>query len=645
MKLNEAQTQAAEYDGNNHLLLLAGAGTGKTRTIIARVLHLIKTGTPPSRILVNTFTRRAAKEVKERLKLELGNIAEEVVTGTFHFFCLSVMKRMPKAFNIVDTTVIDRDDQVSLMKLARSQFAEKKKEFPSGGQLIDYYSYARNTCMAPREYLMHYAECDPEQIEKIVKVFAAYEERKRKNNYLDFDDILALFAQRIHEEPRIREQLSTVFDHILVDEMQDTNPVQFRILEGLMNPALLFCVGDDAQSIYKFRGADFKNVHSFSSRIPNSQILRLEENYRSTQEILDLSNWILEQSPLNYGKHLTSARGPGKVPQMLEFGSEFAEAKWIAEDLIRRHEAGTKWREMMILTRTAFGAQTLEAFLVESKIPYVFIGGTSLLKAAHVKDLLSLCRVAYNHFDELAWVRYLTLWPGIGSVTAEKVISQIIDRGTFEEAIEVLEERFGKEHGIVEGVKLVKGAENQPQLAVSRAVKFLTDILRRKHDRWERRKKHLDLLVKMAAEHRTLKDFIEVYTLDPLTETAVERMGEDDAVPLITIHSAKGTEAEICYVIQAQPGVYPHIRSVGDEDDEEEERRILYVAATRSKDELIFTRVGGGGTSYGYSQRTKLPTRPENSYFLELVPEDVLEEKIVGHSGRRQSSFSQLRDF
>jgi len=381
-------------------------------------------------------------------------------------------------------------------------------------------------------------------------------------------------------------------------------------------------VGDDAQSIYAFRGADFRNVHSFQKRIPNSVVLKLEDNYRSTQEILDISNWLLKESSLNYNKNLKTQRGTGTKPLLVGFDSDLDEAKWIAENLIERHETGSLWNDHMILTRTAWGSRSVEAMLIEKNIPYILIGGTSFLQAAHVKDLLCLIRTAASRNDELAWIRYLTLWPRIGDVTASRLISSMKETDTMDEALDQLSDTLKKDQQkIVNGPKTILKYWDEPTKALRVGASFLEPILSEKYDKWDRRKKDFDLLVRLAERYRSLMRFIETYTLDPITSTAVSRLENQDVVTLITVHSAKGTESPVCYVIRVEPGMYPHIRSLGAGDEEEEERRVLYVAMTRAKDELILTRSEGRNSfSYSYGDAAE-------AYFLSDMPDKLIEER------------------
>ena len=276
----------------------------------------------------------------------------------------------------------------------------------------------------------------------------------------------------------------------------------------------------------------------------------------------------------------------------------------------------------MILTRTAWGSRSVEAMLIEKNIPYIFIGGISFLQAAHVKDLLCLVRAAASNHDELAWIRYLTLWPGIGDVTAARLISSMKEMGTMNEALDQLSGKLKKDQQkVVNGPKTILKYWDEPTKALRVGAEFLKPILSEKYDKWDLRKKDFDLLVRLAERYRSLMRFIETYTLDPITSTVVSRLENQDVVTLITVHSGKGTESSVCYVIRVEPGMYPHIRSLGAEDDEEEERRILYVAMTRAKNELILTR-SEGRSSYSYSYGDAA-----EAYFLSTVPDKLIEER------------------
>ncbi len=636
MELNSQQKHAVAH-ARTHVLVLAGAGTGKTRTIIARAAHLVQKGVHPNRILLLAFTRRAAKEMKDRLHHMIGESHRTLMAGTFHHFCLYTMRRLPKLFGLENITVIDRDDQIQLIKLIRGEFISKGEIFPRAAELVSLFSYARNTLQPIDAYLERYTEFEDDIKERMCRIFQAFDARKERNHYLDYDDILFKFAAQLHEVPEIGRYMRGLYDHILVDEMQDTNPLQWQILDGMRDPALLFCVGDDAQSIYAFRGADFRNVHAFTQRVPGSEVLRLEKNYRSTQGILDLSNWLLRQSSVSYGKHLRAHRKTVSKPVLMDFGSDFEEARWITDDLIERHANGTPWRDHMIITRTAHGARSVESFMVEKKVPYRFIGGISLLQAAHVKDLFSLVRATASPLDELAWARYLTLWPRIGDVTAARLIKEIKQLDRLEGVIDYLKGELKGRKEIIQGVCTVSEHWEDPAAAILAAGAFLTPLLKLRYNRWERRKRDFDLLARLSKDYRSLVVFLETYTLDPISATDARRREETDVVTLTTAHSAKGTESPVCYIIRVEPGMYPHVRSLGNRDQEEEERRILYVAMTRAIDELILTRTVAGYSRFRaprhsrglYSGRGFNPGR-DSVYFLEDLVENLIETDGFG---------------
>lgn len=645
MNINDSQRSAAEFNKNKHLLVLAGAGTGKTRTIIARTEYLINSGTDPSRVLLITFTNKAANEIKERLKLKFNYLANDIFIGTFHFFCLSVMRKMPKAFGIDTFKILDKEDQKDLFNIIRGTVVSKKKRFYSTSDIVEIYSYVRNTCQSLEEYFIKNISNDIKELKTVSKIINLYERRKLKQGYIDFDDILTIFVSKLHSENRIKDQLKGLFDQILVDEMQDTNPLQFRILEGLINPALLFCVGDDAQSIYSFRGADFRNIHSFCTRIDNSTTLQLEDNYRSTQEILDLANWLLECSPLQYNKQLKAIRGSGTRPTIIDFNDDFAQARWISQDILIRNEAGTSWRDHMILVRSAQDARALEGIFIEKKIPWMFFGGTSLINAAHVKDLFSLLRIGLDHFDELAWFRFLTLWPRVGPLTAEKITSEILKLPSKDQVKNLLSCRFGISHGITNGYEIASTITETPDKLIKGVGDFLNDILSQKYDHWEQRQQDFSLLSVLGADFKTIKDFLDIYTIEPVFNTRSRCGNDNDAVTVITIHSAKGAEAPVCYLLKAQPGIYPHFRSIGNEEKEEEERRCLYVAITRAKNELIITR-SQHGADLTSLRAPKIPSHPQNGYFFSYFPMGlVIGKSFVTRRPNKMKSLASLRDF
>jgi len=560
-ELNPEQKAAAQYCGSaQSLLITAGAGCGKTRTIIARASYLIRSGVDASRILMMTFTNRAAREIKSRLKSEVGPLSDKVQAGTFHAFCLKVMRKIPKSFEIQGLNIIDVDDQNALMSLVRSRLLGKKEKklkklVPKAAELIRYYSFCRNTCQDPAKYFRRHTDIDKNYIRLYCDMFAEYQKMKMKRGYLDFDDLLEVFGNILEQKTALRTDLAKLFDECLVDEMQDTNPLQFKILQQLSKESVrLFCVGDPAQSIYGFRGAKFEYVYLFDELFPNSEILMLSKNYRSYQEILDLSNWLLSRSPLEYENKLVAHRGnAGRIPELKDFDSQFEEASWIADTIIERYGSDTRFRDIMVLVRTAYDAKPIEAEFVQREIPYVFIGGTSLMRSAHVRDILALLRTARNLDDDLAWMRYLQLWPGIGPKTAEKIVFAIT-ASKAKNAHEVLVKHIGRGHPGVIGYKSLVDDYSFPHKAVNSAIHTLSPILESRYDRWQLRQKDLELLATVAERYKSLIEFIDAFTMEPMTNSQLDRLDAEDVVTLITVHSAKGTEAPICFVAGAKQG-------------------------------------------------------------------------------------------
>ena len=647
IKLNPQQKAAAQYRGSaRSLLVMAGAGCGKTRTIIARTSYLIRSGVDASRILMMTFTNRAAREMKIRLKSEVGPVSNKVQAGTFHAFCLKIMRRIPNSFGIQGLNVIDVDDQNALMSLVRRRRLGKKgkaigKLLPKAAELIRYYSYCRNTCQEPYDYLSQHSDLSREYIGLCSDMFGEYQKIKLERGYLDFDDLLEVFGSVLEKKTTLRKDLAKLFDECLVDEMQDTNPLQFKILHQFSREGVrLFCVGDPAQSIYRFRGANFEHVYLFEQLFPNSETLMLSKNYRSYQEILDLSNWLLGRSPLDYKNRLDAHRGSaGSVPELIDFDSQFEEASWIADIIGERYESDTQLRDIMVLVRTAYDAKPIEAEFIQREIPYVFIGGTSLMKSAHVRDILALLRTARSFEDDLAWMRYLQLWPGIGPKTAEKIITAIIGSQA-KNSLDVLAKQIGAGHPGAVGYRRLIDAASVPQKAVKSAIQTLAPVLESRYDRWHFRRKDLELLAAAAERYNSLEEFIDAFTLEPMTNTQIDKLEAENVVTLITVHSAKGTEAPICFVAGAKQGTYPHVRSYGELDSEEEERRVLYVAMTRAKNELFITRSTDFRSGFWV---VNSPTAGEE-YFLADVPQNLVAHKIEGWSPSGVSGLTSLRD-
>ena len=615
-ELNPQQKQAATTE-TKHSLVLAGAGCGKTKTIVARAAYLIDQGIPANQIQILTFTRRSASEIVARVELALGDQAKGLRASTFHTFCMYLLRRVPKAFGLDQFSIIDRDDQLMLFRLIRGKDDKKNPNaLPKPQQLCDLYSFARNTrqklSLALEKQLPEFLDYK----DQIAEIMKEYETRKRARSFLDYDDILAVVASALAQSDGLADYVAGLCQYMLVDEMQDTNPLQWAILEPLKDKTSLFCVGDDAQSIYGFRGADFENIHHFKERVPDAEIFKLEKNYRSTQEILDFSNWLLDQSSIHYDKKLEAYRGDGIKPRMHVFPNEFDEAKWIAIDIKERHLLeGSAWHDHMVLVRSAFAARHIEAAFIQANVPYRFIGGMKLLETAHVKDLLSLLRVIANPLDDIAWMRFLTLWNGVGDVGASKLAQQLLLDADIEKITEKLE-KFGRiPDNTLLIMKQMSVLKTEVEACVKLGVEAILNQLEENYAKkdWHKRMGDFDLVKQLASKHTQLSEFLEEYVLDPVSISEIERQSHDDVVTLITIHSAKGTEQKVCYVANVSAGQYPNARAQGNFDEVEEERRVLYVALTRAQNELILTKQN---LSFWAHTQTDEQGRKVESYFL-----------------------------
>ncbi|SCY41421.1 DNA helicase-2 / ATP-dependent DNA helicase PcrA [Nonlabens sp. Hel1_33_55] len=647
--LNEKQKKAVEFDGK-HLLVLAGAGTGKTRCIVGRAAHLIEEGVAPEKIQILTFTKRAASEIVERVKATLtDNQARSLNGSTFHSWCNQLIVRFPNLFGAASYTVIDPDDQLSVMKMVcGDQTIEYKGIRIKPQQLLDIYSYGRNTrqnlTTSIREKVYKGKNDDDTNDEidiirpRVASLLQAYQTKKGEGRYIDYDDLLLVVANRLKSDEEAREILSHEVKHLLIDEFQDTNPLQWQLLEPFLDIANFYCVGDDAQSIYSFRGADYRNVHLFQERVPDSEILILDKNYRSTQEILDVSNWLIAESPLDYKKKLESSRGSGVKPKLLNVASQYEEANFIAENILENFTERNKlFSDHLILSKSTYYTKALQAVFIQKKIPYVTYGGRKFMEAAHIKDVIAALRVVNNVFDQIGWMRFLTFWDGIGEIKAGKFLSKIAEFQDPLECAKNLKDAIGGQEGekiadvynvILENSGNVKQAlqETYARMEMTLAFKYRKD--------WEeKRKSDFPVLEMLGDNYASIGQMIS----EGILQNAKEMNGEPvlegsqindseikDHVVISTVHSAKGLEADVCYVMNVSPKVYPSAWNLDSEEKIEEDRRVLYVALTRAKNELFITRDTNSINTVNNSQGTASSSK----YFLEELPSTLIEQLI-----------------
>ena len=596
--LNPEQERAACYhDAAKAVLVLAGAGCGKTKTLIARALYLHRElHVPAERIALLTFTRKAAKEISERLDSEVEGMGERMFVGTFHRFCLDLMRRHSGYFAETGLKLIDRDDQCAVIRKLRNDLdlPENAPEIlvPGADEICGVFSYVSNCRIDVKEYYTLYPPTVEDTVKYVEQLAGMYLEYKFDNRLMDFDDVLSMTALTLEQVPDFRRLVRNKYDHILVDEMQDTSPIQWAILRPLYPSVNLFCVGDDAQSIYSFRGADFKSVHNFCDELPDSIILRLTENYRSFQEILDIANMLLKNSPVAYDKDLRAHKGlGGRGPKLYTFHSDFDESDFVLRSIRRKLRDGIPPSEIMLMFRSATQARIIEYTLRTAGIPYRFIGGMSFLQSSHIKDVIAALEALTSFRYELAWHRFLCLHRKLGDKTSFKFFLAIQNAPDHLTGLRSMAGNLRLKFPELADFLSAFDPNRPPADLLTNIVQYFeqTKLLEEKYDNWEDRKKDLQMLVRIAGKYSETERFLEAFKLDPDTEVLEHDRDAEGKITLITVHSAKGTESDFCYIIRVQNGVFPHIKALS-EDEIEEERRVLYVAMTRARKELILTR-------------------------------------------------------
>ncbi len=611
--LNPAQRCAATYgigvaEGQAPpLLIAAGAGTGKTKTLAHRVARLILGGADPRRLLLLTFTRRAAIEMTRRAQQILvgsrrgraSGDAEAALlpwSGTFHSISSRLLRRHAAGLSLDPAfTVLDRADSTDMMDLVRSDLglARTRSRFPKKGTCLAIYSYTVNAgCPLDETLADCYPWCDDWEAE-LKRLFAAYVAAKQRDNVLDYDDLLLYWREAV-QMPGIAGQMRADFDYILVDEYQDTNRLQAAILLALApDGAGLTVVGDDAQSIYAFRAATVRNILDFPDQFsPRAAVISLEHNYRSTQPILDAANAVMAQASEGFLKTLTSLKPSAELPRLVTVEDEAAQAVYVADQVLEQREAGIDLRHQAVLFRTSHHSARLEIELAGRNIPFVKYGGLKFIEAAHVKDLLAILRWAENPRDTLAGFRVLQLLPGIGPANAKKAMVHL-DGHAFDlaelagfappDAAALSWPGFCRMLGRLRDTKTAWAG----QVGLVRA--WYQPHLERLYDYAPSRSGDLDQLEQIALGHASRERFLSEVTLDPPDATGAEAGRpelDEDFLILSTIHSAKGQEWEAVYVLNLVDGCIPSDMATGKPAQIDEERRLLYVAMTRAKQHL-----------------------------------------------------------
>ncbi|MGJ5047395.1 ATP-dependent helicase [Bradyrhizobium oligotrophicum] len=606
--LNPEQRRAVEHGGacaapGQPLLIIAGAGSGKTNTLAHRVAHLLVNGADPRRILLMTFSRRAASEMSRRVeriaRKVLGGQAEAVTAGltwagTFHGLGARMLRDYAERVGLDPVfTIHDREDSADLMNLVRHErgLSNTQRRFPTKGTCLAIYSRCVNADMPLEEALVRHFPWCAEWAGELKGLFAAYVEAKQANAVLDYDDLLLYWAQMMADDTIARE-IGDRFDHVLVDEYQDTNRLQSQILLGLKpTGAGLTVVGDDAQSIYAFRAATVRNILDFPDQFsPRADIVTLDRNYRSTQPILTAANGVIGLARERFTKNLWTDRTSSRKPQLVTVSDETDQARYIVEQVLAKREEGIVLKQQAVLFRTSSHSGPLEFELTRRNIPFVKFGGLKFLDAAHVKDVLACLRFVANPRDRIAGFRVLHLIPGIGPASAQRLLDAISDSA---DPIARLCEQPTPARAGEDWTAFVRTLE---QLRVSqwpgdieRVRHWYQPHLERVHDDAEVRTADLLQLEQIASGYPSRERFLTELTLDPPDATSDQAgvpLLDEDYLILSTIHSAKGMEWNSVHVLNVVDGCMPSDLGAGSSAELEEERRLLYVAMTRAKDEL-----------------------------------------------------------
>ena len=641
-ELNEQQL-AAVTAPPGPALVIAGAGSGKTRTLTYRVAYLLEQGIPPDRILLLTFTNKAAGEMMRRISDLLGHELRSLWGGTFHSIGARILRLHAETLGYQrDFTILDRDDAKDLIKasLIDAKIDTKDKHFPKADVLNEIFSLAANTHQTIAELVegkFSYFEAFTEQIADQHKRYLA---RKRATNGMDFDDLLVLWLKLLQDHADVREHFQRRFQFILVDEYQDTNKLQGDLIDLLAaRHHNVTVVGDDAQSIYAWRGANFANILDFPKRYPGAKVFKIETNYRSTPEILNVANAAIAANVNQFAKELSPARKSGVKPALVQCHDASQQAQFIAQRVLELREEGTSLNQICVLYRSHFHALELQLELTRRQIPFSITSGIRFFEQAHIKDATAFLKFVANPKDEVSFKRLVLLLPGIGAKGAEKIYQSFTARMAGGElkmdtklatALQSCTKAIPKKAAVPWAQFVATIAQLEDDSTRRSAAKMLRlvmdagydDYLKETFDNYERRLEEIQQLAEFAFQFGTVEEFLTQLAL--LTNVEAEEDTQDDTekIKLSTIHQAKGLEFEVVFVIMLCDGMFPSARSSESNDSEEEERRLFYVSITRAKNELYlcYPNIRGGFGASG-ADTFQSPSR-----FLSEIPKTLLNE-------------------
>ena len=607
--LNPQQLAVVKAAGGP-ILVIAGAGSGKTRVVTYRVAYLIESGVDPSRILLLTFTNKAAREMLHRVEVLVptaGGAGGRVWGGTFHHIGNRILRRhAPLLGYQPNYSILDRDDAKKLMNscLSDLKINPRKSRFPKGEVIGSLWGLAVNTRKPIAEIVLERVPYFHGFLDDIQAVVERYRNRKRELNVMDFDDLLFYWETLLREHPEVRKRYNEQFQHLLVDEYQDTNRLQADVLDLLARQhGNIMVVGDDSQSIYSFRGANFANILTFPERYPGSKIYKLEVNYRSTPEILHLANTSIVHNRYQFPKELQTIRPPGSRPILVPVQDIMEQASFVAQKLEEINQQGVPLAQMAVLYRAHYHSMELQMELSRRRIPYEVRSGLRFFEQAHIKDVSSYLKITSNPLDELAWKRVLLLYPKIGKSTADKiwqmVLSGFLNPQTAMDAPEVLQKipgrvrenwrLFSRTLSMLRDLEKTSGPGGMIDRVLQEGYE---SYLQSKYPDYESRMDDLRQLAAFAYRYSSCQDFLSELALLTSLEgesTPVRGRDENGTVKLSSVHQAKGLEWSVVFIIWLAEGRFPSARSLLESggEGEEEERRLFYVAITRARDELF----------------------------------------------------------
>ncbi len=621
-ELNPAQLEAVKHK-SGPLLVVAGAGSGKTKTLVYRSARLIEDGVDPQNILLLTFTKKAAKQMLNRASSILDERCDKIVGGTFHSFCNLILRKYSSFLGLKNSfTIMDSADcEDVILHLTNLLYPKKEKRFPKKSTILEIYSKSINKQMPIKNIVEEEYYNYIEVLDKIIEIQKAYVKYKRENSILDYDDLLLYLKILLLDNENIKNKLSNQYKYIMVDEYQDTNLLQadiVRLLSSSHNNVM--AVGDDAQSIYAFRGANYKNILEFPSLFPDTKIIKLEQNYRSSQHILNLTNAIIKKATTGYKKELFSDIKYPMKPALIKAVNSQMEAEFICQKILEILDEDISLNDICVLARNARMSYNLEIELNKYNIPYQKFGGPKFIEAAHIKDIIAHLRVILNPDDTISLNRILLLLKGIGAKAVNDLIPLFQQKNY---STKLLPNKYSET--ITPLFKLLnRNSENDLTLneLVDEIIRYYEPILKNKYDDWQKRQKDLEHFSYLSKQYKKLDDFLSDLALEPPENSYEGTYGKtikDDCLTISTIHSAKGLEWDCVFIIGAVEGRFPSVYSFNSTDELEEELRLMYVATTRAKSKLF---ISYPIDMYDYATQMFL-TKP--SRFLDDIEEDLLD--------------------